>query len=117
MMDGAALLRFRQRVQLVQEAFFPCTIRLSGSDVELLASTTGLRRSGSYPGRGGGYESEDDIKFRLRKDLLPAMPECTGRVYWVEQAQSFLIVHVSDGGVNDPAWVLGCKSTNEVELA
>lgn len=112
-MNGLALLRFRTRVQAVMESFQPCTVIINGS-APLVAATSGLRRQGAQNSRGGGFDDEDDIKFRIRKDLLPAAPApYQGRIAWVEKSIAFKIGNVADAGPNDCAWLIGGEATNE----
>lgn len=108
-MTASAFSAFRSRVQAQMETFFPATIKLGEVATEYAAATTGLRRSEDAASLGTFNLKDDDITFRVRKDILPTAPQ-SGVLTWVERNLRFRIIRAKLTDETDPAWLIGCEA-------
>lgn len=109
-MNGAKLAAFRGRVQASMESLFPATIKIGADTTEYAAATTGLKRTQDSNTVGTFNLDDDDISFRLRKEIYPTIPEVGSRLIWVDRSLVFRIVRAKDTEATDPAWYIGCEA-------
>ncbi len=110
-MNPARLTAFRSRARLNSEAVFAAGIRLGTSPAVLAATTAGLKHTDKLA--VGGFLDQDEITFRVRKDLLTAMPDVGQHLFWIEGNRAFRVDHVSTGSQLTNFYTLGCNATTE----
>lgn len=109
-MNATGLASFRARAQSTLEELFPATIKLGEVATEYAAAVGSFRRADKLA--PGGFLNDDDVVFRVRKDLVSERPEVGLRLVWVQKTITFRIVKVSEGGA-DNAWHIACKAVDK----
>ena len=118
-MSRVKLTSFLKKSQEVLEALWQCDVMIGG--VVYVASRVGDRRSGALT--DGGFVSDVDLTFKLRKELYPDMPLEGVRVKIRDVAENA----ASHGGSQEwvdyriervfgglePTWTVGCMSPDE----
>jgi len=109
-MNAASLTAFRAKARAQSESLYPATVKLGGSDTALAATTAGLRKKERLA--VGGMLDDDDIVFRVRKELIDTLPEVGSRILWVEENLTFRIDGIGTGDATSAFYRFGCNAVN-----
>lgn len=101
-MTAADLQAFRLEAQASFEALFPATIQLPGVVGDIPCAGGFISEMGESL-RLGGMVSDYQIGFRVRKSLVPTMPEVGTRLTWTGQDWR---IHRVSSDPTDCAWLI-----------